>query len=387
MKVKAIKNANIVLENSIIWDGTLIIENEKITAIAPQREIEIPQGADVIDAGGAYVGPGFVDLHVHGGNGFSTCFEPEEAADFFLRHGSTSFLSTPDYGMNFDTFMEAIRTGKKAMKTKKNIKGLYLEGPYTNPEYGAQAYKNPWRHPICEEEFKALVDEAGTDAKVWTIAPEREGLLPFLEYARKVNPDVVFSVGHSEATPEQIQSLGIYKPILTTHIMCATGRNARSGGTRGAGPDEYAFLEPDVFAELISDSCAIHVRADLQRMILQHKGIHRIALITDGTVRNNPAPEHLAHVTDINFNPHGGISGSKLTMDMACKNIMTHTGCGIVQAFVMASLNPAKVLGMDKEIGSIEIGKIADLVFVDDKFNVKQVMLGGKLQNFQEEDR
>jgi len=384
MGIKAITNATIVLENSMIWDGVIIVTDDKITAVGPRREIEISKDAEIIDAGGAYVGPGFVDLHVHGGNGCSTCFEPEEAADFFLQHGTTTLLSTPDYGMNFETFLEVIRNGRNAMKTRKNIKGLYLEGPYTNPKYGAQAYRNPWQHPICEEEFKALVDAAGTDAKVWTIAPEREGLLPFLEYARKVNPQVVFSVGHSEATPAQIQSLGIYKPTLVTHIMCATGQLRINGSPRGTGPDEYAFLEPDVYAELISDSCAVHVQADMQRMILNQKGIHRMVLITDGTVRNNPTPERFAHVTDINFNPLGQISGSKLTMDMACRNIMAHTGCGIVQAFVMASLNPAKVVGMDKEIGSIAVGKAADLVFVDDKFNVKQVVLGGELQKFSE---
>ena len=90
-------------------------------------------------------------------------------------------------------------------------------------------------------------------------------------------------------------------------------------------------------------------------------------------------------MTDLNFDHNGHIAGSKLTMDMACRNIMTHTNCGIAQAFLMASTNPAKVLGMDDEIGSIEKGKIADLVFVDDRFNVKKVMLSGMVCEFEGE--
>ena len=81
---------------------------------------------------------------------------------------------------------------------------------------------------------------------------------------------------------------------------------------------------------------------------------------------------------DLNFDDRGGLAGSKLTMDKACKNVMGSTGCGIAQAFVMASTNPARAVGLD-DVGSIEVGKEADLVFVDDKFHVQQVMLQGEL--------
>ena len=76
------------------------------------------------------------------------------------------------------------------------------------------------------------------------------------------------------------------------------------------------------------------------------------------------------------------MGGSRLTLDMACRNIMTHTNCGITQAFLMASRNPARAVGMDDEIGTIEAGKRADLVFVDDMFHVQKVMLAGTLQQF-----
>ena len=138
-----------------------------------------------------------------------------------------------------------------------------------------------------------------------------------------------------------------------------------------------------MYAELISDSCAIHVHPEMQQLLLHTKGLHRMVLISDSTVYDNPIPEQYAHVTDLNFDHNGTIAGSKLTMDMACRNIMTHTNCGIAQAFVMASTNPAKVVGLDEELGSIEKGKVADLVFVDDRFHVKKVMLAGKVCKFE----
>ena len=137
-----------------------------------------------------------------------------------------------------------------------------------------------------------------------------------------------------------------------------------------------------MFAELICDSCAIHVNADMQRLLISIKGVNKMILITDSTSECHEVPEEMKHITDLNFDYQGGLSGSRLTMDMACKNIMTHTSCGIVQAFLMGALNPAKAIGMDQEIGSIAPGKKADIIFVDDQFNVKKVILQGKLCAF-----
>ncbi len=382
--MKAVVNVNIVLENGVLWDGVILISGTKITDVGCAHETEIPQNAEIIDGRGAYVGPGFVDIHVHGGNGFSTSFDTEKAASYFLKRGTTSILATTDYHMNKEQLISAIRSIKKAMDSgaAKTVKGIYAEGPYTNPKYGSHADTNPWRYGIKPEDYEDIVNEAGAYVKVWTVAPEREDLLPFLEYAKRVNPDVLFSVGHSEATPMQVRAMGKYRPKLLTHAMCATKRKPVYAGTRGYGLDEYCFCEPDMYAELISDSCGIHVHPEMQRLLLHNKGIEKVILITDSTIHNNPAPENLKHIKDLNFDPSGDIAGSKLTMDLACRNIMTHTSCGIVQAFVMASLNPAKLLNLDSEIGSIENGKTADLVFVDDRFNVKEVMLGGEICNF-----
>jgi len=378
----AIENAKAVLENGIIWDAVIIIKDGRIASYGWKHETEIPTGALRIDANGAYVGPGFVDIHVHNGAGHSTSFDLVGASKYFLEHGETSILATPSYGMNLETMTEAIKSIKASASEAKTFRGIYFEGPYTNPNYGSHAYNNPWRHGIVQEEFRTLVDEAGALARVWTIAPERENIIPFLEYARSVNPEVIFALGHSEATPAQVRALGKYRPKIMTHTFDATGRVSARPGLRGAGPDEYAMKEPDVYCELISDSMGIHVSSEMQQLLIHTKGYSRIMLITDSTTYDNPNPPIFAHAKDLNFGDRGEIAGSKLTMDRACKNIMTHTNSGIAQTFLMASTNPARCLGLDNELGRIDTGLRADLVFVDDQFNIKNVMLEGELQQF-----
>lgn len=381
-KIKAVINAQIVLETGILWDSIILICDGKILAYGNKYELNIPKGSEIIDADGAYVGPGFVDIHVHNLSGFSTYEDSENAAKICLKHGTTSFLATPSYTLNKEQLVQAIKSVKENINLVKTMKGIYFEGPYINPKFGAFSHKNPWQHSISKEDFQVFVDEAGDLAKVWTIAPERPGILDFVEYARSVNPNVIFSVGHSEATPSQIRALGKYRPKILTHAMNATGRINVPGGTRGYGPDEYCMQENDMYAELISDSCGIHVHPDLQKNLIHSKGAGRVILITDSTFYDNDPPENMSHVKDLNFDTNGELAGSKLTMNQACKNIMMSTTCGISQAFIMASTNPAKAIGIYDEVGSIEVGKKADLVFVDDKFNVKKVILDGNVCEF-----
>lgn len=376
-------HANLVLENGILWDGVLEMEQGRIRSFGRASERSIPESASVIDAKGSYVGPGFVDLHVHGGNGHFLYREPEQAARHFLAHGETTILAALYYDLSRAEFCEAIERVQTAMQSARGasraIAGFYMEGPYMNPKYGACAEKNQWRGEIRKSDYQAIVDAAGRLAKVWAVAPEREGLTPFLEYAKSVNPDAVFAVGHSEATPEQIGLLKPYGLRLQTHCMDATGQISRYAGTRGCGPDEACLLDDDMYAELICDSRGIHVNPDLMRLIRKVKGIDRTILITDSFVSEASPAAEFQHIEDLVFDESGQLNGSRLTMNVACRNSMTHTNCGIVEAFRMASLNPARAIGMDRSIGSIARGKIANLVFVDDKFEVNQVILGGEI--------
>ena len=377
-----IENARVVLEDGIIWDGAIVTDGPVITAVGERSEIQIPENAERMDAQGRYVGPGFVDIHVHGGGGYHFYENPEGAAEHFLSGGETTILPTLYYDLSRDEFAAAIDTVRAAMengKAAKAIAGFYMEGPYMNPKYGARPEMNKWKGEIRREDYSVIVDRAGKYAKVWAVAPEREGLEPFMEYAKSVNPDVVFAVGHSEATPAQIKKLKKYGIRLQTHCMDATGRVPTWEGTRPVGPDEACMLDPDMYAEMICDSMGIHVCSELQRQIVRTKGLDRVILITDSFVSEEESPENLRHVKDLVFDPLGRLNGSRLTLNMACRNLMHHTNCGIAQAFRLASSNPAKAVGLYDEVGSIEPGKKANLVFTDDMFNVDRVMLEGRL--------
>ena len=383
MAATYIKNARIVLETGVLSDGALLLEDGRIRDFGRAGEFAVPDGANVIDAQDRYVGPGFVDIHVHGGGGAFFYQNPERAVKHFLAHGETTILPTLYYDLGKAELCAAIERIKAYAgggdAAARAVAGLYMEGPYMNPKYGACAEQNKWRGAIRPADYGQLVDTAGTFAKVWALAPEREGIMPFMEYAKRVNPDVVFAVGHSEASPEQVGRLKKYGLRLQTHCMNATGRAGRYAGTRGCGPDEACLLDDEMYAELICDSCGIHVDPYMMRLILKVKGGDRVVLITDSYVSEKPSAPEFRRVEDLVFDDNGQLNGSKLTMDVACRNMMAHTRCGIADAFKMASLNPAKAIGMADSIGSIARGKTANLVFADDAFQINQVILGGKI--------
>ena len=377
-----IKNANIVVENGIIPNGELLVDDKIIVGLGEKDKVCCPSDAQIIDAKGLYVGPGFVDIHVHGGDDFEFFIEPKKAAEFFLSYGTTTVLPACRNIYDLDFYLESFKRIRLAMNSGgagRCIAGVYMEGPFMNPKYGANPEKNLWRGEIKAERYMPLVDGAGDLVKVWAVAPEREGIEPFLQYAKKVNTCVKFAVGHSEATPNQISMLEHYGISILTHCMDATGRVSEWKGTRGSGPDEYCFLNDNMYAELISDSGGVHVNSDLQKLILKVKGIDKVILITDCNHVKHNAPKALEKYDDLSFDPFGRLAGSKLTMNKACKNVIKHTGIDISKAFLLASRNPARAIGLDNEIGSIAVGKKANLVFVNDAFDVEKVIFEGKI--------
>ena len=174
-----IHNAKVVLERGILFDGAIVLEGDRILKVGNRREVEIPAGAEWIDAEGAYVGPGFVDIHVHGGNGYMFDAEPLQAAEHFLKNGETTILATLYYNLSKEGFLDAIQKVKEAMAAGgagSAIAGIYMEGPYMNPKFGAMPERNKWKGDITPDAYKEVVDAAGTDAFVWAIAAASRAL-------------------------------------------------------------------------------------------------------------------------------------------------------------------------------------------------------------------
>jgi len=378
--MKAIINAILVMPEYYIPDATLIIEDGIIKDFG--KKIEIPEGAEIIDAKGLYVGPGLIDIHTHADGNRYFHEDPVTCSRTVLEHGVTSVLPALYYSLNKEEHLKAISDYKKyiAEGLCPNIIGLYMEGPYLNPDYGCDKEKNVWKDEIRKEDYEEILNEAKDMAKVWCLSPEREGTVEFVENVKKVIPDIVFSVAHSEARPYMIEELIPYGLKLSTHHTNATGTIENYPECRGVCVDEAVNFNNDIYAELICDSMGIHVDPYMIRLVKKIKGQDRIILISDAFVADGPPIPGCEEAFDINFDFDGEIAGSKLTLDIACRNMMVHTGGSICDVFKYASTNPAKLLSL-LDRGVIAKGKRADLVLVDHRFDVKKVILGGEQIN------
>ena len=376
----AIINAELVMRDHFIPEAVLFIEDGKIAGYGEMRKTEIPEGCEIIDAEGEYVGPGLVDIHSHTGGEFQAWQEPIKAAQFHLTHGTTTFLIATYPRQKKEQYIETGKNVREAMKLPegKSIGGIYYEGPYINANYGSNKKLYPWDKPIIPEDYEPIIEAGLGLVKVWGLAPERPDILPFVKAVKAAMPDVRFAVTHSEATPQQIEALMPYGMSVGTHHTNATGTIVNYPECRGVCVDEAVNYNDGMYAELICDSRGIHVDPYMLRLVRKIKGDSRIVLISDRTYNDAPKPAGYEDVFDINFDGANDIAGSKLTLEIACRNYMKHTGASMVDAFRVGSYNPARVAGFTDR-GEIGVGLRADLIIVDRKMNVKKVILDGEV--------
>lgn len=379
MTMIAIKNATLVMRDHFIPDAVLFIEDGKISNFGEMRKLLIPDNCEVIDAEGLYVGPGFVDIHTHSDGNIFFQDDAVTASLHHLKHGTTTLLPALYFSMDTNAYVEAINNLKEAMKKDecKNIGGLYMEGPYLNPKFGCDKESNPWQDAVNKDKYMPIIEAAKDLARVWALAPERENILDFVLDVKKANPSAVFSVAHSEASPQDVEAIIPYGLKIGTHHTNATGDRPMYPECRGVCVDEAVNYNRDIYAELICDSRGIHVDPYMLRLVRRIKGDDRIILISDAYACDGPIPPGYDDVDDINFDHTGEIAGSKMTLDISCRNMIKHTGASIVDVFKFASYNPSKAVGFNDR-GEIAIGKRADLVFVDYKMGVKKVLMEGK---------
>ena len=376
----AIKKTNIVMTDHLILDGTILLDGDRIVDFGESGKVNIPEDAVIIDAEGNYSGPGLIDIHTHAGGGIWFSEDPQGASLHHLKHGTTSLLPALYFNLNKEQYLDGISRIKSASTAGNGriIKGLYMEGPYLNAKFGCDKENNVWGKKVCFKEYGELIKAAGDFARVWCIAPERENIDDFVMNVIKHIPGVIFSVAHSEASPVQIEEYIPYGLKLATHHTNATGDLPKYPECRGVCVDETVNFNDEIYAELICDSKGIHVDPYMLRLVLKIKGKDKIILISDACVFDGPIPTGYEGVTDINFDFTGEIAGSKLTLNVACRNMMKHTGASMCDAFNFASYNPARLLNM-KDYGSIEKGNKADIVIVDHLMNVKRVILSGEV--------
>ena len=384
--MKAIINGKIVLPERII-EGTVLTDGEMITAVG---DVAVPDDAEVIDAGGLYVGPGLIDQHVHGyhqfGEGFDIIDNTRAVADAHLKHGVTSITPSPSYSLRMERYLEIIRQCNEAIDEGHNsIVGIHLEGPYINPRMGA-GRKYAWKY--SDEAFTRLFEESRGNVRHCTYAPE----MPFAENVEDIinRYGAVMDIGHTMADPESIYRSARKGLKIVTHLFDATGnwQGIHASDMTGDPQDGVSYVTlgiPDLYYEIISDSRGIHVTAPSQRLALKCAGEDRIILVSDCTYhkRADQNPEEypdsdLRSAQDINVSREGRLFGSRLTVADCAANFMKATGADIRVVFKCAASNSACALGLDDRIGSIAPGKKANLVFADEAFKIKTVIFEGE---------
>lgn len=372
-------NAQIITEETAIPRGWLIVRDGLIDSFGTGDYQGITPST-VIDATGLTLTAGYIDIHVHGGNGYeamdATRDSLNELSLFYARHGVTGFLPTT-WTADDEPILKALQAiaDNKDQVDGATIWGAHVEGPYINPKKpGAQS---PFLiRPADMDEFARW--EATGVIKLVTIAPEFDENERLLKHC--VENGIAVSAGHTDATYAEMRhavSLGLGATTHTYNAMRPL--HHREAGTVGA-----ALNIDTLRCEAIVDG--VHVEPHAVDILYRAKGADHLILITDA-VRGAGLAEGTTYlqdgrtvtVKDAAYLDDGTLAGSTLTLDKAVQNLAQFTGKPITEIWRCASLTPARWIGIDDVTGSITVGKRADLVLLDDDLNVKTTIVNGNV--------
>jgi N-acetylglucosamine-6-phosphate deacetylase len=387
-----IRNARVICPGSILEDGWVAIEDGLIREMGSGA---CPTEAETtVDAGGAYLSPGFVDVHVHGGGGGDFCDGSLDAwltvLHTHLAGGTTTIaptlMSTSLQGIldNSQIYMELHKTWEQHPGIP-HLGGMHLEGPYfSQAQLGAQDVRHV-RDPNPEE--YEIILAANPYIRRWAAACELPGALAFGD--RLARDGIVACIGHSNATTAQVMEAVQHGYRCVTHLYSGCSVLHRNGPYREGGVVEAAFLLDDLDVEVIGDG--IHLPPDFLKLIYKIKGPDHMVLITD-CIRpgGQNLPEHTVSYSDrekqrpvilesgVAVMPdHQAFAGSIVTMCRVVQVAVQQVGIPLWEAVRMAALNPARMLGLENRIGSITPGKQADLLLLDQNLQVQRVFLSG----------
>lgn len=381
MNNKIIRHVKVHLPHQILPSATVWISNGKLKRIEPTQELDkIESDAELIDGNGMWLIPGMIDVHIHGANGYDMMDGTEDSIQEVSRAcaatGCTSFLAT-SVSSTIEDLMNMIRSVKSVIGREQGarIAGIHLEGPYLNPKRKGMQNEKYLRHPNLEE-MKYIFQEAGSLIKMVTIAPELPGGLELISFLKEQG--VVIAVAHSDATYEEAKLAFAAGASHVTH--CFNGM--RPIHHRDPGLIVAAFEEPHVSLQAIVDQ--VHLHPAIVRLMHRLKGPEGMVLITDalqamGLGDGNyifgghhvTVSEGIARLAD------GTLASSTVTMNEALR-LTEANGISMEDAVHMASTTPARILGLSHK-GKIEVGYDADLVLMDERYQVQWTMIEGKL--------
>ena len=376
-----IKNINIITPYEVLKDYGVIINDGVITKVDLEERL-IDSNELVIDGQGNYLSPGFIDIHNHGNSGSDVMDGDENSLDkmgaYHLSNGITSYLGTV-ITSSYEDMVNAMKNmcNYNNKDDKAQLIGVHLEGPFFDKsKKGAQPEKYIKAPDL--EEIKAILDITKDKMKMVSLAPELEGALEVIEYLSKKG--VTAAVAHTNATYDQAIG-GINAGItVATHLY----NGMRSFNHREPGVIGAVLNDDRVFCEIIYDRYHLHDGA--VHIALKMKGYDKIILVSDAMrAAGLPDGEYTLGIQKVNVVDgaarieSGNLAGSTLNLRQGVYNMIKYLNIPIHQVVKMASLNPAKAINMDDKLGSIDVGKRADLLLFDQDINIKKVILGGNV--------
>src|SRR5262249_7834208 len=384
-------NARVVLPDTVLDGHAVEVSAGRITGIGPAGSF---RGGERIDLGGAFLAPGFVDLHVHGGAGADFM---DGSADAFrtvcaahLRHGTTSLLPTTTVARH-----DRLKEGLSLCRPFRNedtggarVLGAHLYGPYFAPEARGCHPGEHARAPTPDD-FLDLLQFADAITTA-TVAPELPGAEAFVRACRERG--VRCNAGHSHATFDQVEAAVGWGVRHVDHLFCAMSDRARLRQTQ-TYPMRGGLMEATLyFDELTTEVTADgkHLQRGLWLLAYKIKGPDRLALVTDcNRALDMPDGEYIFGPRDggepivrrdgVGIMPDGlSLASGVVGMDESVRTFHRLTGVPLVEVVRMATLTPAGIAGFRGEVGSIEVGKWADLLVLDTALNVQAVYLAGR---------
>ncbi len=386
--------ARLVLPTGVVDSGRLTVENGRIAEIGstgadssptPQAgaaagaAAPLDPGADAFDLSGCTVVPGFVDMHVHGGGGASYASGIAEealvAARTHLEHGTTTTVASTVTG----EIDEVCRQASVLSELVEDglLAGVHFEGPFISINRCGAHQPDLLRDPDPAL-VRKLVDAARGTAKMVTLAPELDGGIESIRLLKELG--VIAAIGHTDANYDKVLEGIEAGATVATHLF-----NAMPAiGHRAPGPIVALLEDERITVELIGDG--VHLHPAVIDLAMTGAGLDRVALITDAMSAAGfgdglyPLGPLQVRVEDgvARLVEGGSIAGSTLTLDVAFRRAVALNGLSLVRAAQVLSLNPARLLGVADRVGSIEVGKDADLVVLDDAHELVAVMRRGE---------
>jgi N-acetylglucosamine-6-phosphate deacetylase len=387
------RGGTLVLEDRLLPGGVVAVEDGRIRSVAADAGTGAAPG-QVIDLHGSYLAPGFLDLHVHGGAGADFMDGTAEAfrtvCRAHARHGTTSLLPTTTVARHEQhlAFLDLCRRFRGEDTGGARVLGAHFYGPYFAAEARGCHPGGPVRPPRPEE-YGQYLDYADSILTA-TVAPELPGAEGFVRACR--DRGVRCNAGHSFATFEQMEAARAWGVRHVDHLFCAMSDRARLRQTqtypmRGGVMEATLFFD-DLTTEVIADGK--HLQRELLLLAYKVKGPDRLALVTDcNRALDMPDGEYLFGPLDggepivrrdgVGVMPDGSALASGVVgMDHGVRTFHRLTGVPLVEAVRMATLTPARIAGVDGEVGSIAAGKRADLLVLDEALEVRDVYLDGR---------